>query len=73
MSSLELKIVHYLQKEGEGKPVDTLRIAKACCGRQATKKQVNPTLYALQKLRIVKCVTPPGQGNVKWVFCGEVV
>lgn len=54
---------------GEGVPeggYDTLRVAKKVLGRNATKKDINPLLYRMEREGKVRRVTLPGKRRPRW-------
>ena len=65
-STLKSYILVALQGTTAELPVRTLILAKQIGGPQATKRLVNPTLYALQKEGRMAKISEVGGGNPHW-------
>jgi len=50
------------------KPTPTLVIAKNICGPKATKKNVNSTLYTLQKEGLIRKISEKSGRNPRWIL-----
>ncbi len=65
---LQERILVYLQ---DGSAVATLAIAKACCGKKATKRNVNPALYALARVNLVEKQCDANGTRPRWTLIKE--
>lgn len=59
-SNLEIRITEALQQASE--PMDALDLAKDLFGKQGRTKQINPTIYAMEKDGVVE-KRPPRRGQ----------
>ena len=50
-------------------PVKTLQIAKVVIGPEATKKDVNPVLYAMERNGVLTKVCKENGGDPRWTIC----
>lgn len=64
--SLDQKIIKYLQTVDE--PTRTIDIAKNIIGPKATKKDVNPTLYAMERQGLVVKTAKENGGDPRWTL-----
>ncbi len=65
-SELKSHILVTLQGTTAEQPIRTLTLAKQIGGPKATKRLVNPTLYALQRKGKVDKISEACGGNPRW-------
>jgi hypothetical protein len=71
--ALEHLILNYLKDNNvrsASEAVSTLVIARYCLGQKATVKQINPSLYLLQKAKLVDKICEGNNGaKPRWFLC----
>jgi hypothetical protein len=64
LQSHENKVINYLSERNE--PVPTLEISRYVHGKTATRKDINPLLYKMEREKIIVKTAEPDGTNPRW-------
>lgn len=64
---MEDKVLEFLSTK-RGEWVETLKIAKYVCGPEATKKDINPCLYSLEKGGLIQKTCQDNGAKPRWTM-----